>query len=85
MRRFCQLIGLAISGTVLAERVRGVIAHQAQIFPHCPVSFASNAGSRAQRTLFPGIIHVAPRAGWKALIFLCLKKVPNTELPPTRT
>lgn len=37
MRRFCQLIGFSISTrTILAQRIRGVIAHQTQIFPFPP-------------------------------------------------
>lgn len=49
MRRFCQLTGFSISmRTILAQRIRGVHAHQAWISLQCPVSFANNADSRVQ-------------------------------------
>lgn len=85
MRHFRQLIGLSISmRTILAQRIRGLIAHQTQISPRCPISFANNAGSRAQRKPFPGILRVAPRADWKARVLLCLKKqCPTLNSPPT--
>lgn len=84
MRRFCQLIGHSISTrTLLTQRIRGVLAHQTQVFPQGPISFAKNADSWVQWKPFPGILPVAPGAGQQARIPLCLKKtVPNTEFPP---
>lgn len=84
MRRFCQLIGRSISmRTLLTQRIRGVLAHQTQVFPQGPISFANNAYSRVQWKPFPGILPVAPGAGQQARILLCLNKtVPNTEFPP---
>lgn len=46
MRRFCQLTELSISTrTILAPRIKGVIAHPAQTFPQSLISFAKNADS----------------------------------------
>ena len=80
-------MGFSISmRIILAQRIRRVSARQAWIFfPQCPISFANNDDSQVQWKPFPDIIHVAPSAGWKALKLLCLKKLPDTDLPPPRT
>ena len=49
MRYFCQLIGFSTSTrTILAQRIRGVGAHQARISLQCPVLLENNADSRVQ-------------------------------------
>lgn len=91
VRRFCQLIGLSISmRTVLARRIRRVIAPQAQTFPQGPISFANNAGSpvgaAGTAEASPGIVLRRPGLAEQHQYSSALKQCStlNSDPPPRK-